>query len=127
MPSIALASLKSRSRRAFLTLVVLFRVLTVLFAMQVSGLIHGLSDVVDAVAVHAEAEVGHEHCPPDRPCEDCPPGCPNCHCGIIGSLVPEAPLALVSRLPSDPRPHRLEGARTPAGPELPSLFRPPRV
>jgi len=101
-------------------------VVTVLFAMQFSGLIHGISDVVDAVAVREEG-AEHEHCPPDRPCEDCPPGCPNCHCGVLGSLVPDSPLALRARLPVDSRPHRLEGTQAPAGPELPSLFRPPRV
>jgi len=99
--------------------------LTVLLAMQFGGLIHGVSDVVAAVVTSAEVE--HEHCPPDRPCEDCPAGCPNCHCGVLGSLVPESPLPLLARLPSDSRPPRLEGARAPTGPVLPSLFRPPRV
>lgn len=125
VPSLAAASRTLRPRRVWLSLIVLFRALTVLFALQFSGVIHGVSDVTHAVLLQAEAE--HEHCPPDRPCDDCPPGCPNCHCGVIGSLAPESPLALVSRLPSGPRSRRIEGARAPAGPELPSLFRPPRV
>lgn len=116
---------KQRPRSAWLLLVAFLRVLTLLFAMQFSGLIHGVSDFVGAVA----AEGGHEHeqCPPDRPCEDCPPGCPNCHCGVLGSVLPESPLALLLSLPTDSRPSRVDARDAPAGPELPSLFRPPRV
>jgi hypothetical protein len=106
-------------------LLALVRVVTVLFAMHFSGLIHGISDLVEAVVLADSTE--HEQCPPAGPCEDCPPGCPNCHCGVLGSLEPESPLALLARLPLAPELRQLEGAEAPVGPELPSLFRPPRV
>src|SRR5262245_34921093 len=85
---------RQRARRSFALLLAMLRVLTVLFAMQLGGVIHGSADLLDATLASAEGE--HEHCPPDGPCDDCPPGCPNCHCAAAhGSVAPEPALTSV--------------------------------
>ena len=101
------------------------RVLAVTFFLQFGGIIHDLSDLLElVVAVDMPA---HEQCPPDGPCPDCPPGCPNCHCAAVGSIVPAAPpevsqARIVASLPA-----RLTAAQVLTGPDRPALFRPPRA
>ena len=102
----------------------LVRVLTALFALHFCGLIHEVSDVVSAVTVGQTHE--HEQCPPDRPCEDCPPGCPNCHCGTLGSFALAPRVSGLLGHVSSAQASLFENAEAPPGPELPSLFRPPR-
>ena len=116
-----------RTRRVPVALLVLARLATVLLALQFSGGVHDLIDVTRAVMGATAEEPEHEQCPPDKPCDDCPPGCPNCHCAAIGTLVLTEsptlpPLTLGASLPRS-----LVGAQAPSGPEPPSLFRPPRA
>lgn len=117
---------RRRMGRTFAVLAALLRVVTVLFALQFSGALHDVSDLVAAVA-------GLEHvddqCPVDRPCHDCPAGCPNCHCpNLAGSLVAPAGVAEV-RAPTaeSTLPRALDGRTAPRGPDLPSIYRPPRT
>jgi hypothetical protein len=115
-----------RGRRPWLIFALAARLVVVLFSMHFAGVLHDAMDLVQSVATVDQPE--HEQCPPDRPCEDCPPGCPNCHCAAaIGTLAVSAPLALTPRLLSSSLPLSLDRTQAPAGPELPSLFRPPRA
>lgn len=115
----------SRARRAWTLLIVLGRVLTLLFSLELGGLVHDVTDVVAAVA---DVQRDEERCPLDGPCDDCPAGCPNCHCpNALGALVPAtAPPAAVDRTESISAAPLLDGGRTPEGPDLPSIYRPPR-
>ena len=114
-----------RLGRAFGVATVLLRVVTVLVAMQFSGALHDVSDFVAAVA---ELEHVDDGCPADRPCDDCPAGCPNCHCSnLAGSLVAPAGFAeLREPLAESLLPRPLVGRTVPCGPDLPSIYRPPR-
>ena len=60
----------------------LLRLFMVVFVVQVSGATHTLADIIDC-AQH------EQHDEPD--CsdgdEDCPPGCPDCHCSHAHSLI----------------------------------------
>jgi hypothetical protein len=106
-------------------LVVFVRLIVVVFSLQLGGLIHDTSDIVAAVA---ELRHEQEQCPFDGPCDDCPAGCPNCHCpNALGALVPAS--SLVTVLDADatpPEPPRLDRGRAPEGPARPSIYRPPR-
>ena len=113
-----------RSRPAWAALAVLVRVLTVLLSLQFCGVIHDFSDAVRSI-VTAE-ELQHEKCPPDGPCEDCPPGCPNCHCAAVRSIVPNIRLDVTPDLLEASLPTCLYATQAVAGPDRPCLFRPPR-
>jgi hypothetical protein len=116
-----------RTSRAWLLPLLITRLLVLLFSMQFGGLLHDATDVARCVA-WAPEESEHEQCPPDRPCDDCPPGCPNCHCATaIGTLAVAQPMALVPQLLTSSLPLSLDRTQAPDGPELPSLFRPPRA
>ena len=113
-----------RPGRIWLLLLGLLRAITLVFALHLGGLVHDTSDLLSAVTAEPNAE--HEQCPADGPCDDCPPGCPNCHCGTLGSLEPVEPLAVLPWHPRFAQSRSFELAEAKAGPELPSLFRPPR-
>jgi hypothetical protein len=113
------------SSRPWGLLLVVVRALTLLLALQFSGTLHDLTDVVDAFSSESSGE--HEQCPVDGPCQDCPPGCPNCHCASLGSLAPEPPPELVPQLLVSSLPLGLYATQAIPGPERPSLFRPPRA
>lgn len=100
------------------------RVLAVVLGLQVSGAGHAAADLV--ASSHAAGE--QEHCPPDGPCDDCPSGCPNCHCpNFMRSVAAPASDAFAARvLPALVSERLLYDARAPGDPALPSLFRPPR-
>jgi hypothetical protein len=111
--------------RSLWLLVVLFRTVAVLFALQLGGVLH---DALDVAAAVMNVEEEHERCPNDGGCDDCPAGCPNCHCANAMRLVvpeptpplqiaPSSPLAVVWVVATDDAPPR---------PELSSLYRPPR-
>ncbi len=119
---------QGRPRRSWALLLVVVRSLVLVLAMQFSGVVHDLSDFVEAVAATPDQAAEHEQCPADGQCNDCPPGCPNCHCpAAIGSLVP-APLGAVARQTlALSLPASLYDTQAPPGPELPGLFRPPRA
>jgi hypothetical protein len=101
------------------------RVVALVFSLQFGGLVHGVTDLVAAVA---DLQHEEERCPLDGPCDDCPAGCPNCHCpNALGALVPAPSLATV--LDADATPPEaplLDRGRAPEGPERPSIYRPPR-
>ena len=104
---------------------VVVRSLTLLLALQFSGALHDVADVVEAVV--SAATPNHEQCPPDRPCEDCPPGCPNCHCATPTSVAAVPPQELSPPPALASLPARLYATQALPGPERPSLFRPPRA
>ncbi|HYQ15601.1 MAG TPA: hypothetical protein VEQ58_07585 [Polyangiaceae bacterium] len=116
---------QQRLRRSFVVFLALFRAFTVLLALQFSGVIHDATDVVQAVARVAHRE--HEQCPPDGPCEDCPPGCPNCHCASVGGAVAAVGFASLLAPLSDSLPAARPAAQAPLGPEPSLLFRPPQA
>ena len=109
-----------------MSLLTLGRVLALVLGLELAGVAH-LAD--DLVSVVVSGVVPHdEQCPADRPCDDCPPGCPNCHCqNGLPSLVPRLGSPMVLTLPVVAIVAFEAGARGPLGPELSSLFRPPRA
>ncbi len=118
---------QARPKRCWALLLVVMRSLLVVFALQFSGVVHDLSDALEAVA-SASDQPEHEQCPADGPCNDCPPGCPNCHCAAaMGSVAPSATLAVLPQVLTLSLPESLYDTQAPLGPELPGLFRPPRV
>ncbi|HWA76972.1 MAG TPA: hypothetical protein VG937_31775 [Polyangiaceae bacterium] len=100
------------------------RAFTLVFALHLGGLVHDAADLLSAVTAEPSAE--HEQCPADGPCDDCPPGCPNCHCGVLGSLAATR-FAIAPRDPVAAQRPAFELAEAPKGPELPEPFKPPRV
>jgi hypothetical protein len=56
----------------------LLRVLTVAIGIQLSGAGHAVADALTALSAHVGEH--EDPCPPNGPCDDCPVGCPNCHC-----------------------------------------------
>ena len=96
-----------------------------LFSLQLGGLVH---DVTDVVAAIADIQHDEERCPLDGPCDDCPAGCPNCHCpNALGAFVPaSSSAALVDPTTVDTALPLLDRGRAPEGPVLPSIYRPPR-
>lgn len=114
---------RARSRPWALLLAVV-RSLTLLLALQFSGALHDLTDIIAAAT--SVTTVEHERCPVDGPCPDCPPSCPNCHCPALGSLATQAPPELALQLQIGSLPADLYATQVIPGPERPSLFRPPR-
>jgi hypothetical protein len=109
--------------RAFAVLSVVLRALPVVLVLQLSGAAHF---VEEAVSLVSQSEVHHEQCPPDGPCDDCPPGCPQCHCAnaLRAALPPVSPsLRAIASCAGEPPSLR---QLSPPTPELPSLFKPPR-
>jgi hypothetical protein len=108
------------------SLLVTLRVLAVVLGLQLSGVSHFVEDAAAAIATgHAEHE---DPCPADRPCEECPPGCPQCHCSnTMRSLVP--PVGAPSLLLAETALSAAGDAssRAPLSPDLPGLFRPPQT
>jgi len=120
------ASLRSRLIRAWTPLLVFTRVFALVLGLQFTGAAHLAVDVVSLVVDgHAEHE---EQCPADRPCDDCPPGCPNCHCpNTLRSVPPESSTLSALPLAAPDRMTLRDDSTAPSGPDLPSLFRPPRI
>lgn len=118
---------QGRPGRAWALLLVVLRSLLLVFALQFSGVVHDVSDFIEAVA-DAPERAEHEQCPVDGPCSDCPPGCPNCHCAAaMGSLAPPPALAVLPQVLALSLGASLYGTQAPPGPDLPGLFRPPRA
>ncbi|MFZ5894663.1 MAG: hypothetical protein ACOY0T_26610 [Myxococcota bacterium] len=117
---------RRRSARPLMLLLALFRALAVLLALQLGGIPHGTVDVLSAVM---GVEEEHEQCPDDGSCNDCPAGCPNCHCSnslrVAVPQAPASPLVVSVSLPPPAWATADEDCRS--GPELPSLYRPPRT
>jgi len=116
-------------RGAICWLVCLFQALAIISAFQLSSIGHFASDVVQMLTEghhHHDSADGDE----DQPGHECPPGCPNCHhVHPGGASVPPASDALLAVLspPAASRAPRLAVEHAPAGPSLPSVFRPPRA
>jgi hypothetical protein len=119
------AALTLQFRKVWLVWLAVLRAFTLIFALQLGGVLHDASDLLSAIA--AESDTEHEQCPADGPCDDCPPGCPNCHCGVLGSLSAAPRLAIAPPDALSARSPSFEVAEAPKGPELPGLFRPPRA
>jgi len=112
--------------RFAVTVLTALRVLALILGLQLSGAAHAATEAIELIA---SADVKHaDACPPDGPCNDCPPSCPNCHCSnaptaVTPKAVP-AELVALARVPSStPR----VSERTPPSPDLPLPFRPPRA
>jgi hypothetical protein len=107
-------------------LLVALRVLAVVLGLQLSGVAHFVEDAVAAIATgHAEHE---DPCPADRPCDECPPGCPQCHCSNTMRSVaaaPAAPSVLLAETALSAAVAATSSA--PLSPDLPGLFRPPQT
>jgi hypothetical protein len=114
-----------RSRPTWAVVLVVVRALTMLLALQFCGAIHDFTDAVRSVASADDAQ--HEKCPANGPCDDCPPGCPNCHCAAVGSVVPETRVEVEPDLLVTALSLCLYDTRVVAGPDRPTLFRPPRA
>jgi len=104
---------------------VLLRVLAVVLGFEFAGVGHAAADFVGSIAASAEE---HEQCPPDGACDDCPPGCPSCHCAnrISSVAVRRAQLPPSAEAPSHDAWLQLTERGASAGPALPSVYRPPR-
>jgi hypothetical protein len=104
----------------------LLRVVALLLGVQLAGIGHAAADALHVTGVIAQEE--HEECPLDRACDDCPPGCPQCHCSNrVPSVAPVASFVLASALPGAEVAFALSESGSPPRPELPSLYRPPRT
>jgi hypothetical protein len=111
-------------KRVAVTLLALLRVLAVVLGMQLSGVGHFATELVESIVAD---EVHHESCPADGPCDDCPPGCPQCHCSNgLRSIAPDAIAAVSSVLESSNGVALARTGEKPPSPELPLPFRPPR-
>jgi hypothetical protein len=103
----------------------LVRVLALVLGLQLTNGAHLVEDVVALVtAEHAE----HEQCPADKPCDDCPAGCPQCHCGGgLRSVAPPAAEALTIAFDVSVPAAHAPSEQAPIAPELPGLLRPPKI
>src|SRR5690242_11987201 len=111
-------------RRAAVTLLTLLRVLSLVLGVQLSGVAHFAVEVAEAVV---SEQAHHETCPPDRPCDDCPPGCPQCHCSNgLRSVAPDATSPAASVLETAVNGVPAPARDKPPTPDLPLPFRPPR-
>ena len=111
-------------KRFAVTLLTLLRVLAVVLGLQLSGVGHFATELVESIV---SEQVHHESCPADGPCDDCPPGCPQCHCSnALRSVVPEAAAPVVTVLETSDDVAALTSEK-PLSPDLPLPFRPPRT
>lgn len=82
-----------RSWRGRAVVVRVIRVLVALVALQVTGVAHGLADLLveETLASHVEQERSGDR--RDDGDADCPPGCPDCH--HVAHALPIVPRATV--------------------------------
>jgi hypothetical protein len=117
----------TNAHRVWSVALLVLRALLVIFSLQFGGTIHDVTDLVEAVTA-APDKADHEQCPVDGPCNDCPPGCPNCHCAALGSIAPASPVTILPpRVLASALPASLAETQAPRGPDLPGLFRPPQA
>jgi hypothetical protein len=104
----------------------LARLLCVVLGLQLSGVAHVAEDALSfVVAGHAEHD---EQCPADGPCNDCPPGCPQCHCpNALRSVAPQATTDLLPAFQVSTALALVGGEQAPPAPVLPAPFRPPQA
>lgn len=108
---------------------VVMRLLVAITAVQMTGISHVVTDVV--LAVYGNGNGQHQtddDCPEERDGRECPPGCPNCHCGHPLNALPPLPVSFsldplnfkeIAIAPYD--------AHTPPKPDLGVIYRPPRT
>ena len=111
------------SLRAFL---VILRAVALLVSVQVSGALHL---AVDLAPMAFDVAFEHDDCSHDTGEDTCPPSCPHCHCchGRAGALPP--PSVSFAELPSPPRAsdwRPVAADEIPQGPDLSSVYRPPK-
>jgi len=103
----------------------LLRAVIVVVAMQFSGIAHYAADAVHAVEGVALHE-GRISCPSDDRGEECPPGCPDCHCAHVVCALPSAcPGVSAAMDPGVDVGFAYQSLGPPSGAPR-SLFRPPR-
>lgn len=109
--------------RTIARLQALLRLVAVALCLQISGMTHGLVDVLvsmDVVAAHAD------DCDDEGP-GDCPPGCPTCHCThYAGALPPPVRGPLLKMADVGEVLEVCREARPPFEHHPRSVFRPPR-
>jgi len=123
---------RSRKRRRWglrtlPVLVALFvRLFAVILTVQTSGAAHGAVDLIEAALGNT---VDHEDCSGEGTDDNCPPGCPNCHCSHGGAtVIPHSSLALhVSHPPHDIAWTQGHTTETPPAPLLSPVYRPPKA
>jgi hypothetical protein len=117
---------RTRRLRVWSRLLVVLRLLAVVLSLQLSGVGEPLTELVCAVACDVPCHHDDESSR-DGPCNDCPPGCPSCHCAnALVSIVPASPAALLdAQLLEQPTQLRFS-EQAPPSPELSGLFRPPQ-
>ena len=102
----------------------LVRVFAIVVGLQVSGIGPAAAEVLRGVA--CESIDTREECPPDQPCDDCPPSCPHCSCAsVMLSVVPQVGVAPIGAFIGVRQPREPVARRAPNVPELAGLFRPP--
>jgi hypothetical protein len=102
---------------------VVLRVLTVLIASELSGVVHVALDVAAACG---QAEHLENDC--DQTGHECPPGCPGCHCPN-GAVAWQAPAFAGLRVRSVPLPAAdfvLSRVWPPREVDTAGLYRPPK-
>lgn len=115
------------SRRLLAVVLLVFRVLALIVAVQATGAMHAALDLAGALSgvVHVE-----EDCSRRTPGHDCPPGCPSCHCAssVLSALPPHADDGLLAVLPppGDELKRAFFDDHAPLRTERASVYRPPR-
>ena len=106
----------------------LFRLLTVVSVVQLSGVAHIAGDLFELVTLgtHTVDDVEHEN----DPSHECPPGCPTCHhVHFSGASLPPTVALAMTWVPTTEG-HVVEwlpAEDAPLVPPLSSVYRPPRT
>lgn len=110
-------------------LVVALRLLVGLVSLQLSG-VPGVAAEMGLRFLDDGADDCCSDCPLEKGGQECPPGCPNCHCAHGGIALPTAtesstaPVANVGDDDVEAAPHETS---IPRAPPLPGVYRPPRL
>lgn len=79
---------RSRPRtRAVYRLVVVLRLLALVLVSHASGVVHDVQDFISVIATGADAPHDDDVA---GDCNECPAGCPNCHCSHSVGSLPQA-------------------------------------
>ena len=119
------AWVRARFGVAARAVMLLFQLLAVTLALQVSSFAHVAADVLEHLDDAADCD--HERSGDDGD-DECPPGCPTCHsCAHAQAFyVPRATCLLRAPI-SNVQPRVLNVDDMPPPLALPSVFRPPRA
>ena len=117
---------RRRPLRVFALLLVVVRALSLVLAFEVSGTLHAVVDLL--LTVSGEHVAHDDDCASESPGDECPAGCPTCHCGHgpigSGDVAPA-----VAAIGSPPTSFAFAMRRDHAPPDSDpgSLYRPPRA